>query len=144
MSKLTATRTAQNVCSATFTFNAGDTILDSAGSVTSLTATAGCTADVINLPPGSIVVGGAIVTETAFDTAGYDVAVGDSASATRYLAATDVKGTGLVALVPTGYRNVDGLNLRLTILTDDAITVGKATVRVDYIIDGRAADVVSN
>lgn len=143
MSVLKATRTAQRPLVATFTFNFDDTMLDTGGVSKDFgaTNTASTTFDIINLPINAIVVGGSVTTETAFDAATYNISIGDSGSATRYLGATDKKGTGLTALVPTGYRNTGGLNLRMTVVPADACTTGKAIVTVEYIIDGRADEV---
>lgn len=150
MATLIATRTAQRPLVAEFTFNFDDLMVPISGG----TAIAGSSAvdfgktniastvfEVINLPRDSIVLGGEVVTETAFDTAAYNVSVGDSGTADRYLAATDKKGTGRTALVPTGYRNASGLNLRVTIANTDVCTTGKMVVRVQYMIDGRAEEV---
>lgn len=145
MAALKATRTSQRPLVARFTWNFDDTMVNSAGnSVDFGAANAGGAAgifDVINLPVGAVVIGGSLVVETAFDTAGYDVTVGDSASATRYLGSTDVKGTGVTALVPTGYRNTGGLNLRMAFASDDVCTTGKAHLTVEYIIEGKSEEV---
>lgn len=150
MATLIATRTAQRPLIAEFTFNFDDRMVPISGG----TAIAGTTEvdfgktniaatvfEVINLPRDSVVIGGEVVTETAFDTASYSVTVGDSGTADRYLAATDKKGTGRTALVPTGYRNASGLNLRVGVTNADVCTTGKMVVRVQYMIDGRADEV---
>lgn len=142
MSKLIAARTSQNVQVAEFTFNFDDTMKNTSGAEvdfgkTNVTSTV---FEVINLPPGATVIGGDVVTETAFDAASYTVSVGDSGSATRYLGATDKKGTGRTALVPTGYIG-SGENIRITVAAADTCTTGKATVRVEFMIRGRCHDV---
>lgn len=146
MAKLTAARAAQFVMEAEFTFNFDDTIVPVSGGTpipgstevdfgkTNIAATV---VEVLNLPMGAVVVGGSLTTDTAFDTASYNVSVGDSGNAARYLAAADRKAAAQVALVPTGYRG-DGENLRLTITNADVCTAGKATLRVLYVITGRA------
>jgi hypothetical protein len=145
MALITASRTAQRVLEAEFVFNFNDTMVNTAGNTVDFGATnAGAGAgkfDIINLPRDSVVVGGHVVTDTAFDTAGFDITIGDSGSENRYLTSTDAKGTGVNALVPTGYRNASGLNLRITFSSDDVCTTGKMTVRVLYIIEGRAEEV---
>jgi hypothetical protein len=98
--------------------------------------------EVINLPPNSVVVGGSWTTETAFDTASYAVTIGDSSVANRYLASTDLKAAAHTPLVPTGYRNVSGLNLRIGLTNADVCTTGKATLRVHFIITDRAKEVI--
>ena len=145
MSKLLAARTAQNVMEAEFTFNFDDTMVSVAGTekdfgLTNITATS---FDIINLPENSVILGGELVVETAFDTASYAVVVGDSAVADRYLATADRKAAARTALVPTGYRTT-GSNLRIGITNADACTTGKATVRVQYVITGRANETNPN
>lgn len=144
MSLKTAARTAQNVMQAEFSFNHDDTMVDVAGvtkdfGVSQLTSSV---FDVIGLPPGSVVVGGEVITETAFDTAGYDITIGDSSDADRYLASVDRAAAGRSALTPTGFHNTDGLPLRFTFASDDVCTAGKMTIRVQYTVDGRANEVM--
>lgn len=139
-----AARTAQWPLAAEFSFNFDDTMKDAAGVTRDFGSLAGGSAaatayafEAIPLPVGATIIGGHVVTNTAFDTAGYDVTIGDSAVANRYLASADLKGTGLVALTPTGYVG-NGENLRIGFSTDDACTTGKMTVRVLYTMAGRA------
>lgn len=145
MSKLIAARTGQYVMEAEFTFNFDDTMVSVGGTEVDFgkTNTAATSFDIINLPENSVIVGGELVTETAFDTASYAVVIGDSATADRYLASADRKGAARVALVPTGYRTT-GANLRIGITNADACTAGKATVRVQYVITGRANEMIPN
>ena len=134
-----AARAFQHMVSAEFVFNDNDTIADINGAVKNFGRSDLALAfDAINLPPGSRIVGGEWVTETAFDAATYTITVGDSAVANRYLAGTDVKGAARTPLVPTGFRNDSGLNLRVGITAADVTTAGKATLRVEYVIDGKA------
>jgi len=145
MAKLIASRTAQYVMEAEFTFNFDDTMVNTVGTTLDFGAanTAATSVDIINLPAGAVVVGGSVTTETAFDAATFNITVGDSGSANRYLGTTDRKGTGISALVPTGYRG-DGENLRLTFTAADVCTTGKMTVRVEYIQTGRANEANPN
>ena len=145
MSKLIATRGQQYPLVAEFTFNFDDTMVSVGGTEVDFgkTNTAATSFDIINLPENSVIVGGELVTETAFDTASYAVVIGDSATADRYLASADRKGAARVALVPTGYRTT-GANLRIGITNADACTAGKATVRVQYVITGRANEMIPN
>lgn len=145
MSKLIAARTGQYVMEAEFTFNFDDTMVSVGGTEVDFgkTNTAATSFDIINLPENSVIVGGELVTETAFDTASYAVVIGDSATADRYLASADRKGAARVALVPTGYRTT-GANLRIGITNADVCTAGKATVRVQYVITGRANEMIPN
>lgn len=139
MAKLIASRTAQYPLVAEFTFNFDDTMVNTSGATVDFgkTNTASTVVEVIPLPPGAVVIGGSVDTLTAFDAATFNVSVGDSGSATRYLGATDKKGTGTTALVPTGYRGT-GENVRVTFVPADACTTGKMTVRVQYVIEGRS------
>ena len=142
MSKLIASRTAQTVMEAEFTFNFDDTMANTSGATVDFgkTNTASTVFEVINLPPGAVILGGEFVTETAFSATTVNVSVGDSGSATRYLGATNVKALGRTPLVPTGYRGT-GENIQITVAPSGASTTGKATLRVQYIITGRAQEV---
>lgn len=144
-------RGAQAVKSVEFVWNFDDTMVGTDGVTYSLgTDTTSDilgvahTFDVIGLPVNSVVVGGALVCETTFDTAGYDVIVGDSSSANRYLASTDAKTAGITALVPTGYVNASGLPIRISLQSDDVCTAGKMRLRVDFIIRDRVDEVTSS
>jgi hypothetical protein len=143
MALLKAARAAQNVMEAEFSFTIGDTMVNTAGAADAFSSVAAHVFDVINLPPQAVVVGGEVVTDTAFTgSTAYNVTVGDSASAARYLGTTDKTTAGRTALVPTGYLGL-GENLRLTVTpTLGAATAGKITVRVQYVVTGRANEVV--
>lgn len=146
MPVLKAARNAQYPLYAEFTFNFDDTMTDKDGATKDFkTVGTSIVADVINLPPYAVVVGGDVVTETAVaGSTAYNISVGDSGSATRYLGATDRVAAGRTALVPTGYVGA-GENLRLTVApTVAAATAGKVTVRVMYTIRNRACENVPN
>lgn len=147
MSKKLASRYAQNVKAVEFTWNYDDTIVNASGATVDFGKTTtgidSIVADVIELPPGAVVVGGHVVTDTAFDTAGYDIEVGDATTDNRYKSTSDMKGTGLAELVPTGLTLTTGGKIRLTIGNDDACSAGKATLRVLYVIKDRADEVTS-
>lgn len=142
MAKLTASRTAQNVLEAEFSFNFDDTMADTSGASKDFGKTniAATTYDIIALPMGAVVVGGALTVETAFDTASYTVSIGDSANAARYLASADRKAVANTALLTPGYRG-DGEPIRVTITNADVCTAGKATVRVLFVLPNRANEV---
>lgn len=95
--------------------------------------------DLIPLPPDAVLIGGDIAVDVASDgVTTHTVAIGDSANATRYLAATTLKATGRTALTPTGYRG-NGEDLRVTIAaTGGAATVGQLSIRAMYVIRDRA------
>ena len=138
MSKLIATRGQQYPLVAEFTFNFDDTMVDTAGVTKDFKTVGSTVVDVINLPTGAIVTGGEVVTEKAVTgSTAYNVSVGDSGSATRYLSATDRVSAGRTALVPTGYVG-NGEQIRVTVApTVAAATAGKVTVRVQYIVRDR-------
>lgn len=146
MAKLNATRTAQWPLLAEFTFNFDDTIVDVNGVTKTFGAvyTDAAVANIINLPEGAVVVGGELVVETA--GAGptvYTASLGDSASATRYANAVDLKTAGRTALTLTGFRASE--NLRLTIASTVAnATAGKVTVRVLFVLPNKANEIVPN
>ena len=139
MAAKTATRAAQLVQLAEFTFSIGDTMVNTAGAADAFASVAAHIFDVINLPVGAVVVGGEVVTDTLFTGAtAYNVTVGDSASAARYLGTTDKLTAARTALVPTGYLGL-GENIRLTVTpTVGAATAGKMTVRVQFVLTGKA------
>lgn len=142
MALLKAARTAQYPLMAEFTFNFDDTAVDSvAGTTKTFGSTFGqnLVLDAIPLPPNASVVGGEIVVETAgVGPTAYTLSVGDSASATRYASAVDLKTATRTALTLTGFRGA-GENIRLTMnVTVANATAGKATVRVLYTVQNRA------
>ncbi len=142
MTTLLATRSSQSVQSAKFTWNFNDDMLNTAGVSKNFgSSDLAVVVDAIRMPVGAIVVGGALVVETAFDTAGYDVLIGDSVDTDRYFASADVKAVSRTALVPTGYRSI-GNAIRITIASDDVCTTGKATLTVDFIMDAGADEVI--
>lgn len=145
MAKLIAQRASQNVMAAEFTFNFDDTMVDTTGATVNFATVGTKIVDVINLPPKAIIVGGQVVTETAVTgPTAYNVSVGDSANATRYLGVTARQAAGITPLVPTGYVG-DGENLRVTVAPTVApATTGKVTVRVEYIMRDRQNEVVTN
>lgn len=142
MSRLIASRTAQWPLVAEFTFNFDDTMTMTDGSTKDFgkTNVAATSAVIIPLPPGATVIGGEVVTETAFDAASYNVTIGDTAVADRYLTSTDKKSVGRTAIVPTGYRGV-GENIVLGFQAADPCTAGKMTVRIQYVVANRASEV---
>lgn len=139
MTKLIAARTAQYPLAAEFTFNITDTMINTAAALDGFASVAAHVFDVIPLPVGAVVTSGSVVTETAVvGSTAYNVKVGDATSDVRFLGSTDKTAAGLTALVPTGFVGT-GENVRLTVTpTVAAATAGKITVRVTYVIVGRA------
>lgn len=139
-----ASRAAQYVMSAEFSFNYNDTVVDAlTGTTKPFSDVSTITVEAINLPPGSRVLSGELITETAFNGTTYPIAVGDSGNTARYLASADRKAAATVPLVPTGFRNDSGLNIRLTIIPTGTHTAGKGFLRVEYVTDGRANEAVT-
>lgn len=138
MTKLIAARGAQYPLVAEFTFKFDDTMVDITGALKDFKTVGSTVVDAINLPPNAIVVGGEVVTETAVTgSTAYNVSVGDSGSATRYMGVTDRTAAGRTALAPTGYVG-SGEPIRVTVTpTVAASTAGRVTVRVQYIVRNR-------
>lgn len=143
-----ATRGAQPVMSAEFTFGFDDTMKDVAG-VTKTFGAAFADAgvfDAINLPLGAVVVGGELIVETAgVGPTAYTAAIGHSGNATAFLAATDLKTAARTALTGLGLAANDGKNVRVTIASTVAnASAGKFRLRVNYTTDGRITEVNPN
>lgn len=145
MALLKATRSAQYVKEAEFSFNWDDTMVNASGVSDDFKTVASHAFDIINLPQGAVVLGGEVVTTTAFTgSTAYNVIVGDADSTNRYLGTTDKTTAARTALVPTGYVGT-GQNIRLTVTpTVATVTAGAITVRVQYVIPGCANEVVPN
>lgn len=112
-----------------------DTCLNVAGSAVAF-KTAAPVFPIIQLPIGAQVVGGDLTVVTASDdSVTATVAIGDSATADRYLAATDIKTGGRTALVPTGYETLSTTNrIYLTFANAGAdAAAGKLRITVVYI-----------
>ncbi|MCP5307520.1 MAG: hypothetical protein H6953_19090 [Chromatiaceae bacterium] len=94
----------------------------------------------IDLPPNAVVTGGAVVTETAWNSTSTDViSVGDSASYNRYLSAGNFRAAAaFVPLVPTGFIHPGGSITVRWVSGGGTPTTGKSRVRVDYTIIGQA------
>lgn len=142
MAALKAARTAQYPLMAEFTFNFDDTAIDTvAGTSKTFGSTFGQSLvfDAIPLPPNANVIGGEVIVETAYvGPTAATISVGDSASATRYANAVDLKTAARTALTLTGFRGA-GENIRLAVNATVAnASAGKATVRVLYTVQSRA------
>jgi hypothetical protein len=135
-------RTSQNVLEVEFTFDVEDTMVNASGVEQNfgLTTTLAGVFDIAEIPPGATILAGHVVTEEAFDTAGYDIKIGDADDDDRYLGSTDRAAAGITELVPTGYVTT-GQKLRLTYASDDACTAGRMTIRALFSLAGRASEV---
>lgn len=97
----------------------------------------------VELPPNCEVVGGSMTVTDTYNTTGTDtLAIGDSVTPARYLAATNLKAAARTAVVPTGY--VTGYagtpaSVRLTrVPADTAATKGTVRVQLQYVQLGHA------
>ena len=139
MAQKLATRGGQYPITSEFTFDvANDTMKNTSGVDDNFKVVGSHVFDTILLPNNATVVSGEVVTETAVSgSTAYNVSVGDSGSATRYLGVTDKVAAGRTALVPTGF--VGGCEqIRVTVAPTVAdATAGKITVRVTYVIRNR-------
>ena len=139
MAQKLATRGGQYPITSEFTFDvANDTMKNTSGVDDNFKVVGSHVFDVILLPNNATVVSGEVVTETAVSgSTAYNVSVGDSGSATRYLGVTDKVAAGRTALVPTGFVG-GGEQIRVTVAPTVAdATAGKITVRVTYVIRNR-------
>jgi len=142
MSTLKAARSAQNPQTASFKFTMADNMVDVNGATTNFKAAAGVF-EPIPLPIGAIMTGGDVTVEVASDDTGTaTISIGDSVSATRYASAVNLKAAARTGLTLTGYKGT-GEDLRITLANANGnATVGTVTIRAEYIIDGRASEVV--
>jgi len=137
-----ASRAAQWPLLAEFYANFDDTMVDKTGAVRDFKTPGGpFTFVVIPIPPGAIIEGGEVTNEGAFTGAtGFTVGLGDSGSANRYLAGTDVKAVGRTPIIPTGYVS-QGENIEMVLTIAGTATAGKVSVRIWYVIRDRANEV---
>jgi hypothetical protein len=142
MAKIHTTRGAQCPVVAEFTFNFDDTMEDINGATVNFSSVGAKVVKAIHLPIGAVVVGGSVVTEAAATgPTAYNITVGDSLSANRYLGTTNRAAAGITNLVPTGFVG-DGEDIRVTVEPTVApATTGKFTVRVEFITRGRVTEV---
>lgn len=104
----------------------------------------GVAQDAIQLPGGARVTGGGVTVITPFDSLTSDVLdVGDAGAGNRYADNANIAAAGYTALVPTG--KITTAPERVTIQWDGvgtAPTQGEVLVDVEYVMDGRAQEVV--
>ncbi len=100
-------------------------------------------APALKLPPGAVVVSGALVTTEAWNSTSTDVMdVGDASSATRYLTDGNIRALAArVALVPTGFIvTATQPNITVTWTSGGGTpTTGKVRLEVQYYVRGRSA-----
>jgi len=92
------------------------------------------------IPPGAIVVGGALVVETAWDSATTaTLDIGDSVDPDRYTASPiDLKTAGRTALTLTGHKYASPTNLQFFLAeAGTAATEGEAYVELTIVLEDR-------
>lgn len=95
----------------------------------------------VNLPAGSVVIGGELIVTTAWDSATSATGtIGDAASNTRYGTGINMKTAARTALTLTGFRNTVKTPLGIKVTNVGAPTTGAATLRVEYTIENRAVE----
>jgi len=94
---------------------------------------------IIDLPPGSVVVGGDITVYEAFDAVTYTLLIGDLVDPDRYLVSADKKAVGRTALLVTGYEHPGGI-VGMSVTAGDVCTTGRAVVSLQYVIKYRATE----
>jgi hypothetical protein len=154
MAKLFATRGAQPLLLSEFVANYNDTMTSVSGVLSTFGSvyTDALTFDIINLPPTAIISHGEVIVDAAYTgTTAATVSIGDSGSATRYLASTTIMsvtagtkypftmnvatGTNSAVSAIGGYT---GTNIRLTMTHTVAnATAGKFRVRVYWSLEGK-------
>ena len=143
MATLKKTPAAQTILAADFAFNIAnaDAMVNTSGVSTAFSASAGTVYDIISLPYGAQVVGGDMtVLVVSNDTGTATAALGDSASATRYLAATNIKALARTALTITGYQSL-GEAVRLTVANQNGnATTGHVKFVVHFVFSNRATE----
>lgn len=139
MTTLLKTPSAQYPLVATFAWTNSDAMLTASAVLTNFKATGSPVFEVASLPYGAQVTGGDLtVLAVSDDTGTATVTVGDSASAARYLGATNLKALARIVLVPTGFQNTT-TGIRITIANQNGdATVGTFRLTIQFVIDGRA------
>lgn len=96
--------------------------------------------DEIEVPQGAVVVGGGVTVTEVFNSTSSDVLdIGDSGTANRYKNDVDLQALGFTALVPTGYVYTAPSKIKgVWVSGGGSPTTGAYTLRVDYIVRGRA------
>lgn len=140
MALLTKTRAAQYPLVQEFIFNFGDTMVNTSGATADFKTVGTPVFEVFKLPVGAVISGGDLIVETAYaGPTAATVSVGDAASATRFLAATSLLSAARTALTIPVTALGSGADVLLTFsLTVANATAGRARVRIQYTIEGRA------
>lgn len=99
----------------------------------------------MDIPAGATIVGGGVNVITAWDSVTSDsLDVGDAADPNRYsVSVVDLQTVGFTALDITGfkYATLDQVTVEVNSV-GGSLTVGAAELIVEYVLDGRAHEVV--
>lgn len=102
----------------------------------------GVTVELVDIPGGAVVTGGALVIVNAFDSATSATAtVGDTTTADLFASGIDAKVVGGTSLVPAGAESTVTGAATLTITNVGTPTVGDGYVLISYVLSGRANEV---
>lgn len=144
MALLRTARSAQYPLVQEFVFNFNDTMVDTNGVTQNFSAVAAPVVLAFKIPAGAVVRAGDIIIETAYvGPTAATISVGDSGSATKYASAVDLKTAVRTALIVPNAVTA-GLDVLFTFsFTVAPATAGRARVRVEYTIEGRANEVQS-
>lgn len=164
MAKKIPARTSQFIMVADFNFNYNDWMVDTVdgakktfGSTVALAvdpaepgllgpaAQTGLVAMVIPMPAGAVIIGGAVIVETAYvGPTAATLSVGVSGTPVGLASAVDLKTVGRTALLLTSPLICNaGQNVIVTYAhTVTNATAGRVRVRVDYSIDNRSNEVL--
>jgi len=143
MSTIKKTSGAQWPLVATFEFDiaGADAMVATNAALVAFSAAANTVYDLFTLPYNSQVIGGDLTVKTVSnDTGTSTIALGDSGTAARYLAATNFKAAARTAVTPTGYAT-QGEALRMTIANQNGnATTGKAKIVILFLVDSRQTE----
>lgn len=97
---------------------------------------------VLDVRPGTRVVGGFLLVDTVWDGTTPTLNLGDGGDPNRYSAsAVNLAALGATALDVTGYKYAESDTIDGTLSVTGTPTQGAATLVVNYIIDGRSNEV---
>jgi hypothetical protein len=116
---------------------AKDSLWTTGGAFQALILGGALVSDLVPMPPNAVLVGGHLNVEVASDATTHTLAIGDSLSAARYLAATDLKAVAKTLLLVPGFRGA-GEDLRFTFAGTGVPTVGRFAFFASYYVVDRA------
>lgn len=97
----------------------------------------------LKVPAGARVTGGLLVVETVWDGTTPTVDIGDDLDTDRYSASPiSLAAAAATALTVTGYKYLEGNTIDLLLSVTGSPSQGSAQLIVEYVVDGRANEVV--